>query len=135
MSIAKYLICILENSLRYLSQLYSPGKSSRIGWWRGNCKEAPPPLQMSGSDVNGAAYPPFRTRAQVHTRTPPAGGGGIYTATHILYSDLYCTLATANFRHGSIAPISTVFAVERERSLKNDQKYEFPGLFFARGSL
>jgi hypothetical protein len=43
MSIAKYIICILENSLMYFSQLYSPGKSSRIGWQWGNCKEAPPP--------------------------------------------------------------------------------------------
>ncbi len=101
MSIAKYIICILENSLRYLSQLYSPGKSSRIGWWRGNCKKAPPPpLQMSGSDVNGAAYPSFRDRPQVHTRTPPAGGGGTSVHAHILYSDLYCTLATACFRLG-----------------------------------
>jgi hypothetical protein len=46
-------------------------------------KGSPPPLQMSGSDVNGPAYPPFRDRPQVHTRTPPAGGGeGLHRNTH-----------------------------------------------------
>jgi hypothetical protein len=67
----------------------------------GKVQRGPPPLQMSGSDVNGPAYPPFRDRPQVHTRTPPAGGGGRLTPQHTsLYSDLDCIVATACFRLG-----------------------------------
>jgi hypothetical protein len=93
MSITKYIICILENSLTYFSQLYSPGKSSRIGWWRGNCKEAPPTTADVWLWRQWCGLPLFPR--QVHTRTPPAGGGEVYTATRILCGDLYCALATA----------------------------------------
>ncbi len=39
-------------------------------------KGAPPPLQMSGSDVNGAAYPPFRNQALGSYKDTASRGGG-----------------------------------------------------------
>ncbi len=87
MSIAKYIICIPANSLMYFSQLYSPGKSSRIGWWRGICKEDPPhhyrclaltsmvpPIPLS------ATGPKFTKRHR-----QPGGGGRGLRFTHTSY--------------------------------------------------
>ena len=68
----------------YFSQLYSPGKSSKIGWWRGNCKDPPPPLQMSGSDVNDAAYPPFRNQTPSSYKDTAGRGGDTHRNTHLI---------------------------------------------------
>jgi hypothetical protein len=117
----------------YFSQLYSPGKSSRIGWWRGNCKKAPPHhcrcLALT-SMVRPIPLSAPGPKSIPRHRQP--GGGGTYTATHILYSNLYCTLATACFRLRVLRPNVRFSRLNARNCLKMTKSTNFKAHFRCR---
>jgi hypothetical protein len=131
MSIARYIIWIPGNSLIYFSQLYLPGKGSRIGWWRGKCKDPPTTADVwLWRQWCGLSLFP---RPAPSSQKPPAGGGGGLKFTHTADYHLdFILFSKRRFRAGVLRPYAQFSRLNARNRLKMIKSTNFKAYFRSR---